>query len=184
LTAKRKSSRARKFRRRSTSIVSRNPTRISTRDKFLFLNGWYIRNLPRETIVERVRPFLDRAGLAAPGRDDAWYAYVIGLEVERCRLLSEFVEALQYFFEAPKTYEAAGVKKLMKESVDAQLEGVRAKLAEVADWTVESTEGVVKAYAEAAGLGLGKVAQPIRLAVSGRRDGDAGIVRGANRART
>jgi len=137
-------------------------------DKYLFLNGWYIRNLPREVIVPRVRPFLDAAGLSAPGRDDAWYAFVIGLEIERCKLLSEFVDALGYFFEAPTTYDASGVKKLMKEGVDAQLEGVREKLAGVVDWNVESTEGVVKAFAEERGLGLGKVAQPIRLAVSGR----------------
>ena len=40
-------------------------------------------------------------------------------------------------------------------------------LANVADWTHTNLEAAVKAYCETTGLGLGKVAQPIRVAVSG-----------------
>ena len=47
------------------------------------------------------------------------------------------------------------------------LMGVREVLAEVADWETADLEAAVKAYCEKSGVGLGKVAQPIRVAVSG-----------------
>lgn len=137
-------------------------------DKYLFMNGWYMRHLPREVIVERALPFLDRAGLSAPGRDDAWYAEIIGLEIERCRLLSEFPEALRYFFEAPKGYDPAGVKKIMKDGAVELLAAASDRLAALGEWTIPAMEGAIKGLAEERQVGLGKVAQPIRLAVSGR----------------
>lgn len=144
-------------------------------DKYLFLNGWYIRHLPKETIVERTIPHLAKAGLL-DGRDAVaptpeptpeWLAAVIGLEIERCRLLSEFPEALTYFFKAPTSYEEKAAKKLLGPGSRQLLLDVATAL-ESADWTHEELEKSVKAFAESKGLGLGKVAQPIRLAVTGR----------------
>ena len=44
---------------------------------------------------------------------------------------------------------------------------VRDVIAHAAEWTAEGLEGAVKAYCEEKGLGLGNVAQPIRVAISG-----------------
>ena len=41
-------------------------------------------------------------------------------------------------------------------------------LAATTDWTAQALEGAVRAYAEKAGLGLGKIAQPLRAALTGR----------------
>jgi glutamyl/glutaminyl-tRNA synthetase len=49
----------------------------------------------------------------------------------------------------------------------AALRAVRPVLAGVADWSAAELESAVKGYCEQSGLGLGKVAQPIRVAVSG-----------------
>ncbi len=137
-------------------------------DKYLFMNGWYMRHLPREVIVARARPFLDRAGLSAPGRGDDWYAFIIGLEIERCRLLSEFPEALRYFFEAPASYDPAAVRKIMKDGAAELLAAAGERLAALAEWSIPAMEGAIKGLAGERQVGLGKVAQPIRLAVSGR----------------
>ena len=48
------------------------------------------------------------------------------------------------------------------------LAGVTAALAAVEPWDKATTEGAVRAFADAAGVKLGKVAQPIRAAVTGR----------------
>jgi glutamyl-tRNA synthetase len=44
---------------------------------------------------------------------------------------------------------------------------IQSVLSEVTDWTTANLESAVKAYCEKTALGLGKVAQPIRVAVSG-----------------
>ena len=41
-------------------------------------------------------------------------------------------------------------------------------LDELADWTVPAIDGAIRAFAEAKGLKLGKVAQPLRAALTGR----------------
>jgi glutamyl/glutaminyl-tRNA synthetase len=71
-------------------------------------------------------------------------------------------EAIQY---SPPDVE----KILMKNDRQglAALAGVRQILADVADWNAQSLETALKSYCETSGLALGKVAQPIRLAISG-----------------
>ncbi|MEQ8820133.1 MAG: glutamate--tRNA ligase [Sumerlaeia bacterium] len=138
-------------------------------DKYLYINGWYIRNMPQAEIAERVKPFLEKEGLVAPERGNAWLANIIELERERCKLLSEFPEALRYFFIAPATYEEKGVKKLFeKDGVTELLDRTAAILAETHPFDAEHLEGALRAVAEEKGVGFGKVAQPIRLAVTGR----------------
>ncbi len=48
------------------------------------------------------------------------------------------------------------------------LSALHKRLGEVSDWTATATETVVRAYAEEQGLKLGKVAQPLRAALTGR----------------
>lgn len=138
-------------------------------DKYLFQNGWYIRNMPRPEVVARVKPFIEKAGLSAEGRDTAWLGGIIGLEIERCKLLSEFPEALRYFFEAPKGYDPKGVKKVFAgDDVVKNLEACADILAGLAHFTKEAMEEALRQITEAQGIGFGKLAQPIRLAVTGR----------------
>ncbi|MDX2176812.1 MAG: glutamate--tRNA ligase [Candidatus Sumerlaeia bacterium] len=137
-------------------------------DKYLFLNGWYTRHLPTATIVARVRPFLEAAGFDLASRTDEWIGGVVGLEIERCKLLTEFPEALRYFFAAPASYEEKGAKKFFTPEGLALLEDSAARLETATDWSHDGLEAPIKALAEEKQLGLGKIAQPLRLAVSGR----------------
>jgi len=67
-------------------------------------------------------------------------------------------------------YEPDAVEKVLKKN-DGQgltiLREVRDVLAGVPDWTTASIEAVINKYCEQKSLGLGKVAQPIRVAISG-----------------
>ncbi|CAN5416198.1 glutamate--tRNA ligase [soil metagenome] len=138
-------------------------------DKYLFQNGWYIRNMPREAVVERVKPFLERAGLSAEGRDVKWLGDIIALELERCKLLSEFPPALEYFFKAPASYDPKGIKKVFAvEGIAQQLSDAANVLEAVSPFTKEAMETALREQGEKSGLGFGKIAQPIRLAVTGR----------------
>jgi glutamyl-tRNA synthetase len=138
-------------------------------DKYLHVNGLYLRSLPEDEVVKRVLPFLAEAGLPIEGRDPKWLHDIIRLEIERCRLLSDFAPALEYYFKAPEAYEAKGVKKVFG------AEGVAEILRAAAEWLAQSKgaghdqlEEGMRALSEKLGVGFGKVAQPTRLALTGR----------------
>jgi nondiscriminating glutamyl-tRNA synthetase len=137
--------------------------------KLLHMNGWYIRNLPRETVIGYVKPFMAEAGCVRPDKDDAWLAAVVSLEIERCQLLSEFPDALRYFFEAPTSYEEKGAKKFFAgEEAAAGLELSAKTIAACEPFAHDALEAKFRELSEASGIGLGKIAQPIRLALTGR----------------
>jgi glutamyl-tRNA synthetase len=88
------------------------------------------------------------------------------------RLLREIDEASRFLFvpdEQVKS-EPDAVEKVLKKN-DAQglsvLRDVRAILANIPDWTHTALEQWIQQYCEQKQLGLGKVAQPLRVAVSG-----------------
>ena len=138
-------------------------------DKYLYMNGYYIRNMAPEEIVERAKPFLEAAGFTAPERGGAWLAGIIGLAIERVKLLSEFPEALDFFFRAPMTFEAKGVEKAFGKAGTAEnLKAAANMIAAMEDFSHDALEAALRATAEAQGVGFGKLAQPIRLAATGR----------------
>jgi len=88
------------------------------------------------------------------------------------RILREVDELCRFFF-APDdaiTYDAKAVEKVLKKDSGAGLailRELRGLLAGAVDWRAEALEGVIKQFAEGRSLGLGNVAQPIRVAISG-----------------
>jgi glutamyl-tRNA synthetase len=88
------------------------------------------------------------------------------------RTLREVDEASRFMFVADDqiVYDAKAVEKVLKKDGGAglaTLRDVRELLASAAEWRAEALEGAVKQYCESKGVGLGNVAQPIRVAVSG-----------------
>ncbi|WP_062202503.1 glutamate--tRNA ligase [Aureimonas sp. AU12] len=87
---------------------------------------------------------------------------------ERAKTLVELTESCAYLFAArplpiePKAEEilASGGREIIK--------GLLQPLEAVADWRVETIEDAVRQYAEANGLKLGKAAQPLRAALTGK----------------
>ncbi|MDX1972243.1 MAG: glutamate--tRNA ligase [Candidatus Sumerlaeia bacterium] len=138
--------------------------------KFLHMNSLYLKQLGPEVIAERVLPFLEQAGLRLGGsKDQAWLARAVAPELERCKLLTDFPEALRYYFEAPTTYEPKAVEKACSapETGDI-LREVAEALKGVGTITQESFEATINSVATPRGLGFGKVAQPVRIALTGR----------------
>lgn len=138
-------------------------------DKYLHQNGVYIRSLDVGELAARVRPFLVKAGIDA-GPDEARLRAIVELVRERCRLLTDFPPAMDYFFRAPEAFDPKGAKKVFEKDPEAAetLEKAAELLGNVEPFTAAAMEEAVRTYTEATGIGLGKVAQPVRLAVSGR----------------
>jgi glutamyl-tRNA synthetase len=86
----------------------------------------------------------------------------------RAKSVNELADGSQFLFAQrplPLEEKAAG---LLDDAGLALVGQVRTAIAGASDWTAESLEPLVKQIAEDAGLGLGKVAQPLRAALTGR----------------
>jgi glutamyl-tRNA synthetase len=121
--------------------------------------------LPPESVVPELRWQLERLGIAVG--EDAPLAAVIEAQRERSKTLKEMAAASRFFFEAPAVYEDKAARKHLTAETAPVLEQTREALAKLADWTASAVHGAIQALADAGGSGLGKVAQPVRVAVSG-----------------
>lgn len=135
-------------------------------DKYLHVNGWHIRQRSNADLVVLLKPYFDDAGYdsSAP-----WLEKAVHLVKERCDLLFEFVDALSYFYEAPKDYEEKGVNKFFKTDISQNiLSTVRDRIAGLDSFNPETLEDLLHKTVEDLGLKFGKFGPVIRLALTGR----------------
>ena len=93
---------------------------------------------------------------------------VVKAQQERAKTLVEMAELSLFFYQDVAGYEEQAAKKHLKTAAIEPLRRVRAALAALADWTPAAVHETVQQVSDALGLGMGKVAQPLRVAVSGR----------------
>jgi glutamyl-tRNA synthetase len=86
---------------------------------------------------------------------------------ERAKTLVELKAAAGFLFATRPLPIDDKAKALLNEEGKAALADIKGVLAEVADWTAASLEAAVKSHAEAGALKLGKLAQPLRAALTG-----------------
>jgi glutamyl-tRNA synthetase len=87
---------------------------------------------------------------------------------ERARTLVEMAELSAFFYRDYEAFDEKAAKKHLKAAAREPLEQVRDRLAGLDDWEAEKLHQVVIDVAEALTLNMGKVAQPLRVAVAGR----------------
>ncbi len=145
-----------------------------------WLNGQYIRRMSIAELMDRVRPFMEAAGLPVAG--DPRFPAALALEQERIKRLSEAPQALSFFFRDeeydPKLLIPRGAdKERALELLRASLEVVRDLASHESDWTARHLETAFRALAERLGLHTGKErgqligAGVVRVAVTGRTVG-------------
>jgi glutamyl-tRNA synthetase len=134
-------------------------------DKLAWINQQHLVKLPPARVVPELRWQLERLGVASA--DDATLEAVILAQRERSKTLKEMAEASRFFFEAPAGYDEKSARKHLTPESAPVLEQSRTALAGVTEWTASSIHAAVQELANASGLGLGRIAQPIRVAVSG-----------------
>jgi glutamyl-tRNA synthetase len=86
---------------------------------------------------------------------------------ERCKTLVEIAAASVYFYKDFEQYDEKAAKKNFTPGSDEVLTRLHEAFAVVSDWQGEALHQIVVNLAETMALGLGKVAQPLRVAVCG-----------------
>jgi glutamyl-tRNA synthetase len=136
--------------------------------KLQWMNGEYVKRLPRDTFEREVRARVAAAGLSIPASFDM--PLLIDQMQVRTKFLNDLPGNILYFFTEDYPYDEKSVeKRLKKEGVKEILLDLAARFSAVTDWTAPTLEAVVKALSQ--GNGMGPWVHPIRVAVSGRMDG-------------
>lgn len=134
-------------------------------DKLLWLNQQHIMRSTPEHVAKYLKPQLAALGLDVT--DDRKLAAVAKSQQERAKTLKEMAQNSRFFFEDVTSYdEKAAKKNLTAESV-GPLTTVLQKLSVLAEWVAPALHDAVNQTATELSVGMGKVAQPIRVAVSG-----------------
>ncbi len=146
-------------------------------DKLLWMNGFYIRQLPLEELVQRSLPYMERpeteGGLPDSVQrplDIMYTTRVLSLEHERLKTLGEAAHVVSFFFEKDVTYELA---ILIQKGMDAPrtrdaLQAAYELLAGLEQWEHTPMELSMRALATKLDLKVGQLFGSVRTAVSGR----------------
>ncbi|HET7314475.1 glutamate--tRNA ligase [Salinisphaera sp.] len=134
-------------------------------EKLLWVNQTHIKASAPADLVGELRWHLARFGVA--DTTDPRLAEIADVQKGRCKTMKEMAEQSLFLFQEVAEYEPKAVKKHIKTATPDILAEVRDTLAALDGWDREALAGAVRAVAEANALGMGKVAQPIRIALTG-----------------
>jgi glutamyl-tRNA synthetase len=148
--------------------VGRSPSRFDIK-KLENLNGHYLREADDARLAALVAPRIAaRLGIALPDGGEKLLTDAMASLKPRARTLNEIAEGAEYLFKnCPLDFDEKALA-LLDDSARALLGQTADALAPIQSWTVEAIEEAIRHVAEDAGLGLGKVAQPLRAALTGR----------------
>jgi glutamyl-tRNA synthetase len=134
-------------------------------EKLMWLNQQHMMQAPLSRLVWPLRWHLDREGISAG--DDAQLEAIAAVQRERAKTMKEMALNSIFFFRAPKGYDEKAVRKHVTTDVLAALRSVLREFERTTQWSAPILHEIIVAQGQQGGLSLGKVAQPIRIAVTG-----------------
>jgi glutamyl-tRNA synthetase len=142
--------------------------------KLEWMNGQHIALMPAEELLPLVTPLLVRDGLLredeVQARREPLLALMTELRIRGRTTLEIAAQARTYLVDEVEEYDEASTAKHWKnaEETSQRLQAVHDALAAVEPWTTEGIDAALRGTAETLGVGLSKVAQPLRVALVGQ----------------
>src|SRR5689334_2109056 len=134
-------------------------------EKMLWLNQQHMVRAQPKDILPHLRWHLARLGIYS--QDDALLEGIVLSQRERAKTLKEMAENSRFFFGDEVTLDAKAAEKHLTADAKAVLKDLRARLAAIGQWSAPAVHAELEGLAKEKSLGLGKIAQPLRVAVSG-----------------
>ncbi|BAS27276.1 glutamate--tRNA ligase [Limnochorda pilosa] len=154
----------------SLERISKNPAIFDVK-KIDWMNGVYLRSLPRERLAREAAARLEQAGYLPPDQREASLPRLEAiLEQVQARIkhLGELVPWTYYYFTDEVQYDEKAVERfLTPEYVPAMLAEAVHGLEALESFTVEGIQAVFEGLRERRGMKLGDVLQPVRVALTG-----------------
>ena len=144
--------------------VNRSPSAFNT-EKLIWVNAQYIKAADPVRLAELVGGFLESDGVPIAG--GAPLAHVVDAQRERAGTLVELAQICRFYYEDFGEIDAAAAKKAFKDGAEQALSMVREKLAGLEDWGRAPIHQLIADTVAELGVGFGRVAMPLRVAVTG-----------------
>jgi glutamyl-tRNA synthetase len=147
----------------SLESVGKSPSRFDP-EKLLHLNAHYIKTGDPERLAVLLVPFLGKRGFDV--EPSPWLVKAVRTFQERSRTLEEMAESSEYYFLC-KDPDPKAAEKFFTPEMAPVFEEIAREFADLPDFTPAAMEPVLHRVAEKTGSKLGKVAQPMRVALTG-----------------
>jgi glutamyl-tRNA synthetase len=134
-------------------------------EKLSWLNQQHMMRAPAGRVAPVLRWHLEREGIQAA--DETQLEQIVVAQRERSKTVREMAINSVFFFRPPTAYDEKAVRKHVTAEVLVLLAETRHELARLDNWSAPGIHELISAIAASKGLSLGKLAQPIRLAVCG-----------------
>jgi len=134
-------------------------------EKLLWLNQQHMVRLSPSRIVPHLQYQLGRLGITS--NDTALLEGIIVAQRERAKTLKEMAQNSRFFFTDTIEIDPKAAAKHLGADAAEPLAETRSRLAKLAEWTAPAIHEAVGGLATERAVGLGKIVQPVRVAVSG-----------------
>ena len=134
-------------------------------DKLLWLNQQHMMRAPLRELAVQLQWQLERLGIKAENLEQL--EGIAAAQRERSKTLKEMAQASLFFFREFEQYDEKAARKNLTTESRPSLAAIRARLASLSPWAAPGVHAALEQVCAEAGVGLGKVAQPLRVAVSG-----------------
>jgi glutamyl-tRNA synthetase len=139
---------------------------VFNEEKLHWLNFQYLKATPATELAEMVCPFLQQVGLPVPS-DRAWLARAVETLRERAKTLRELAELLRFYVSDDVQPSPKAAAQHLKPAIAPALTDLTNRLETLQSWDLTTIEAAFRATLDAHHLALGKLAQPVRVAMTG-----------------
>ena len=139
-------------------------------DKLLWLNAEYLKTSPPEQVAQTLVPLLEQAGLTTEVRavSSEWLAQLVVLVKERAKTLMEMVHWVTPYFGEEVVFDEEAAKKFLTATSVPILTKLLARFEAFPTFSKQVWEESFKKLVEEEGIKMGQLAQPVRVALTGR----------------
>jgi glutamyl-tRNA synthetase len=135
-------------------------------EKLLDLNAWYIRNSSDEFLAQELTPFLKPFGFK--GLAQKKVKEVVATLKLRSKTLLDMAEGACFYFQEEITYEKKADDKFLKSDILELIEDIHGRLEKATYFDQKNLEKIFEAFLADNEIKLKKVAQPVRVALTGK----------------
>jgi glutamyl-tRNA synthetase len=134
-------------------------------EKLDWLNAHYIKETPPDRLVPLVEGFLCAKGM--PLKTPNYLAKAVKTLQPRCRTLKEMADSMAFYLVDTPRMDPAAARKFLVPALKEPFERLIRILNDLESFDEKSLESAFHQLAEELGLKLGKIAQPVRVALTG-----------------
>lgn len=139
-------------------------------DKLLWMNAEYIKTSPPSEVAQALVPHLEQTGLKDELRTvpAEWLTQLVVLVKERAKTLVDMVDWVRPYFGQGTTFEVDAAKKFLTPTTAPLLQKLLTRFEALPDFSKQIWEDSFKKLVEEEGIKMGALAQPVRVALTGR----------------